>query len=310
MSIKIFLLIFFLFLIFTPSINQASYCGQSAIPFSLEIKENSQPILGCARPSCFGLSSNKQKLDSDSAQFFKIWGQPDGFIKSVSSINEAKKTSFNEISKCDKSFTRNHCSKGTWVGEIAPSAIITPNYPIKLICCSNNKLNNSVLSGNAQIRAGQMILGGEVFNRNGQQIGFEYISNIWRIFDKKGVLYIAEIRKFDCFSQINNQKLLSNNKIKTKEDIKEKIKELKRINDEKEREILKEFSEYEIDLKDISNNNHSTTQTQQSQHIHIGHRKISPLTKLKSKLDKVEATRRRKQQKWNDNQNVKLKFLK
>nr|CAD2197855.1 unnamed protein product [Meloidogyne enterolobii] len=186
MSIKILLFLsFFLFLIFTPSINQASYCGQSAIPFSLEIKENSQPILGCARPSCFGLSSNKQKLDSNPAQFFKIWGQPDGFIKSVSSINE----------KCDKSFTRNHCSKGTWVGGIAPSAIITPNYPIKLICCSNNKLNNSVLSGNAQIRAGQMILGGEVFNRNGQQIGFEYISNIWRIFDKKGVLYIAEIRK-------------------------------------------------------------------------------------------------------------------
>nr|CAD2203183.1 unnamed protein product [Meloidogyne enterolobii] len=309
MFIKKLFLSFFLFLIFTPSINQASYCGQSAIPFSLEIKENSQPILGCARPSCFGLSSNKQKLDSNPAQFFKIWGHPDGFIKSVSSINEVKKTSFNEISKCDKSFTRNHCSKGTWVGGIAPSAIITPNYPIKLICCSNNKLNNSVLSGNPQIRAGQMILGGEVFNRNGQQIGFEYISNIWRIFDKKGVLYIAEIRKFDCFSQINNQKIiLSNNKIKTKnEDIREKIKELKRINDEKEREILKEFSEYEIDLKDIPNNNHSTTQTQQSQqHIHIGHRKRNPLTKIKSKLDKVETTRRRKQQKWNDNQNVKL----
>nr|CAD2176861.1 unnamed protein product [Meloidogyne enterolobii] len=83
----------------------------------------------------------------------------------------------------------------------------------------------------------------------------------------------------------------------------EKIKELKRINDEKEREILKEFSEYEIDLKDISSNNHSTIQ--QSQHIHIGHRKRNPLTKLKSKLDKVETTRRRKQQKWNDNQNVR-----
>ncbi|CAK5058491.1 unnamed protein product [Meloidogyne enterolobii] len=68
-----------------------------------------------------------------------------------------------------------------------------------------------------------------------------------------------------------------------------------------------EFSEYEIDLKDIPNNNHSTTQTQQSQqHIHIGHRKRNPLTKIKSKLDKVETTRRRKQQKWNDNQNVKL----
>ncbi|CAK5058495.1 unnamed protein product [Meloidogyne enterolobii] len=98
MFIKKLFLSFFLFLIFTPSINQASYCGQSAIPFSLEIKENSQPILGCARPSCFGLSSNKQKLDSNPAQFFKIWGHPDGFIKSVSSINEVKKTSFNEIS--------------------------------------------------------------------------------------------------------------------------------------------------------------------------------------------------------------------
>uniref|UniRef100_A0A1I8BIM7 Uncharacterized protein n=1 Tax=Meloidogyne hapla TaxID=6305 RepID=A0A1I8BIM7_MELHA len=181
--ILLFLLFIFILII---SINQASYCGQSAIPFSLEIKENSQPILGCARPSCFGWSSNGQKLVSDPAQFFKIWGQSDGFIKSVSSINEIQKTSFNEFSKCDKSFTRSRCVKDTWVGGIAPSAFITPNYPIKLICCSYNKLNKSVLAGNAQIRAGQMILGGEVFNKNGQQIGFEYIANIWRVFDKKG----------------------------------------------------------------------------------------------------------------------------
>ncbi|KAF7636471.1 hypothetical protein Mgra_00004059 [Meloidogyne graminicola] len=183
-KINLFLFLYY-FLIFIIKLNKSSYCGQSAIPFSLEIKENNQPILGCLRPSCFGWSLNKQeKLEYDPGQFYKIWGQLDGFIKLINNKNNDK--TFSEFSKCDKSFNRNHCIKNTWVGGIAPSALITPNYPIKLICCSYYKLNNSIYSGTAQIRSGQIILGGEILNENGQQIGFEYISNIWRIFDKKG----------------------------------------------------------------------------------------------------------------------------
>uniref|UniRef100_A0A914YDL2 Secreted protein n=1 Tax=Panagrolaimus superbus TaxID=310955 RepID=A0A914YDL2_9BILA len=62
----------------------ASYCGQSAIPFSFEALSNGQPILGCARPSCFGWNADG-KRSADSAQFYRIGKQSDGFLRTTDS---------------------------------------------------------------------------------------------------------------------------------------------------------------------------------------------------------------------------------
>jgi len=61
-------------------LSHASYCGQSAIPFRFEVLRNGQPNLGCARPTCFGWTSEGQR-SADSAQFYKISGQMDGFLR-------------------------------------------------------------------------------------------------------------------------------------------------------------------------------------------------------------------------------------
>lgn len=62
--------------------SAASYCGQSAIPFSLEIGPDGQPILGCARPTCFGWKANGKRA-ADTAQFYKINKKPDGFLRAT-----------------------------------------------------------------------------------------------------------------------------------------------------------------------------------------------------------------------------------
>ena len=70
-----------LFLSFA-GVTLGSYCGQSGIPFSLEAGPDGQPILGCARPSCFGWNAEGKRA-ADSAQFYRINGKPDGFLRTT-----------------------------------------------------------------------------------------------------------------------------------------------------------------------------------------------------------------------------------
>ena len=63
-------------------VTVASYCGQSSIPFSLEAGPDGQPILGCARPSCFGWNAEGKRA-ADSAQFYRINKRADGFLRAT-----------------------------------------------------------------------------------------------------------------------------------------------------------------------------------------------------------------------------------
>ncbi|KAI1730323.1 warthog protein 8 [Ditylenchus destructor] len=177
-----------------------SYCGQAAIPFSLEILPNGQPVLGCARPSCFGWDA-KGRRAADAAQFYKIDKAPDGFLRTSDVKGPLVKnaTGFKpQYSICDRSYISDQCSGTTWVGGIAPSAKIDNNSPMKLMCCSYNKLAEAVSQGQEELRAGQAIKGGEMQNGQGRQHAFEYISNVQRLFDRHGFVYVVTMKKFPC----------------------------------------------------------------------------------------------------------------
>ena len=47
----------------------ASFCGDSAIPFSFEALPDGQPVLGCSRPACFGWGAAGQPF-SDKFSFY------------------------------------------------------------------------------------------------------------------------------------------------------------------------------------------------------------------------------------------------
>lgn len=42
--------------------------------------ENGQPVLGCARPTCFGWTADAKPVSSN-AQFYRVNGVPDGFVR-------------------------------------------------------------------------------------------------------------------------------------------------------------------------------------------------------------------------------------
>ncbi|VDL69288.1 unnamed protein product [Nippostrongylus brasiliensis] len=58
----------------------ASYCGQAAIPFTFQILHSGLPVLGCARPKCFGWDANGTRAD-ETAQFYRINGKEDGYLR-------------------------------------------------------------------------------------------------------------------------------------------------------------------------------------------------------------------------------------
>ncbi|VDK79834.1 unnamed protein product [Cylicostephanus goldi] len=58
----------------------ASYCGQAAIPFTFQVLHSGQPVLGCARPKCFGWNANGTRAGG-AAQFYRIDGKEDGYLR-------------------------------------------------------------------------------------------------------------------------------------------------------------------------------------------------------------------------------------
>ncbi|EYB96349.1 hypothetical protein Y032_0151g2819 [Ancylostoma ceylanicum] len=61
-------------------LTYASFCGSSAIPFSFEALPDGQPVLGCARPVCFGWNETGQPATEDGG-FYRINKHPDGFMR-------------------------------------------------------------------------------------------------------------------------------------------------------------------------------------------------------------------------------------
>ncbi|CAD5234716.1 unnamed protein product [Bursaphelenchus xylophilus] len=195
-----------LFALFLFGVASASYCGQAGVPFSIEIAPNGQPILGCARPICFGWKADGRR-SADAAQFYQIGSIMDGFIRSSDHSGPAAKNASifqPQFAVCDRNFMSERCvGQNEWVGGIFPQGKIDSTDPMKIMCCTYEKLRTSQDRGILRLRPGQAVQGGEIRNEEGRQQGFEYISSIERMFDDHGVVYTVRMRSFGCVPEPN-----------------------------------------------------------------------------------------------------------
>uniref|UniRef100_A0A915PX76 Uncharacterized protein n=1 Tax=Setaria digitata TaxID=48799 RepID=A0A915PX76_9BILA len=140
----------------------ASYCGEDAIPFSLQALSTGQPVLGCARPSCFGWGVKTDK----GARFYRINKKNDGFMRK------------SDLKKYDK--------------------IKITARESQLACCTFDNLKNSWDRGIADVSPGQIVVGGEVM-RGDRQYAFDYIANVKKHIKEDGSLsYSVSVRRFWC----------------------------------------------------------------------------------------------------------------
>uniref|UniRef100_A0A914DWL8 Uncharacterized protein n=1 Tax=Acrobeloides nanus TaxID=290746 RepID=A0A914DWL8_9BILA len=186
------------------SASYASYCGQAGVPFSLEALPNGQPVLGCARPTCFGWNANGSR-SADVAQFYTIGKKPDGFFRKTDFKGPIIKNATNfqpQFSYCDRGYLSPSCLKEQWVGGIGPLGMINASTNFQIMCCSYSKLSQATEDSQAEIRNGQSVVGGEVRDESGKQVSFEYIANVERNFDSKGIVYKVTLRRFPCPEEI------------------------------------------------------------------------------------------------------------
>uniref|UniRef100_A0A1I8BX00 Uncharacterized protein n=1 Tax=Meloidogyne hapla TaxID=6305 RepID=A0A1I8BX00_MELHA len=112
-----------------------SFCGETSIPFSLEILPNGHPILGCARPNCFGWDSFGKPQKLNDSNFYRVDKQPDGFFrKSFTStipkpLNDFENKWYKpQIANCQSGFGSSPCNKiNNWVGGIGPYSSLENN---------------------------------------------------------------------------------------------------------------------------------------------------------------------------------------
>ncbi|CAB3399648.1 unnamed protein product [Caenorhabditis bovis] len=180
----------------------ASYCGQSAIPYTFQVIKSGRPVLGCARPKCFGWTANGTRA-GDSAQFYRVAGKEDGYLRRADQFIRAPSKNPNfvpQIAICADNYKSSSCEEGEWVGGIAPqSDPFSSNLEMR--CCSYQVLINSQDRGKATVRRGQLVVGGEV-RENGKLVAFDYIANLKKEVTNTGnVTYYATIKRMPCFDE-------------------------------------------------------------------------------------------------------------
>ncbi|VDM23714.1 unnamed protein product [Toxocara canis] len=160
-----------------------------------------QPVLGCARPSCFGWTAEGERA-ADTAWFYRINKKQDGFLRK-SDIGRLQKirsggTYVPQTSDCDEAYRSSSCDgDDQWVGGIGPSTNASKE-PLSLRCCKYDKLIEAQERSVVDVSLGQTVMGGEV-TKNGRQYAFDYIANIKKFFGSSDrVSYVVIIRRFPC----------------------------------------------------------------------------------------------------------------
>ncbi|KIH56286.1 hypothetical protein ANCDUO_13533 [Ancylostoma duodenale] len=156
----------------------ASYCGQAAIPFTFQVLHSGLPVLGCARPKCFGWNANGTRA-GETAQFYRIDGKEDGYLRRSDQLLRSPFRNPNmtpRVAKCEEKFTSQGCAPGQWLGGIAPKGLIQGAPGLQ----------------------GQLVVGGEVLD-GGELDGFDYIADIKAETSKEGnTVYAVSIRRMEC----------------------------------------------------------------------------------------------------------------
>ncbi|KAK6060708.1 hypothetical protein COOONC_01632 [Cooperia oncophora] len=175
--------------------SRASYCGQAAIPFTfqlcneialtskhliyfVQVLHSGLPVLGCARPNCFGWNANGTRAD-ETAQFYRINGKEDGYLRRSDQINRSpfrNQDMVARVAKCEETYSKQGCVAGQWIGGIAPKSL-TRSSDLQVRCCWYAPLLESEDRGVAMVSNGQLVVGGEVMD--GEVLdGFDYIADI------------------------------------------------------------------------------------------------------------------------------------
>ncbi|VDN03148.1 unnamed protein product [Thelazia callipaeda] len=193
------LLLQVLLLVLQVQLTISSYCGEDGIPFSLQALSSGQPVLGCARPNCFGWGHRTDK----GARFYRINKRNDGFMRKadLKKYEKVKVTAHQSqlavcfilsddivflVKVCEKAYTSPSCNEYTqWVGGISP-LINATTQRLLLQCCTFDKLKDSWERGVADVAPGQIVVGGEVMNGE-RQYAFDYIANIKKIVNNNKI---------------------------------------------------------------------------------------------------------------------------
>uniref|UniRef100_A0A914EDY7 Uncharacterized protein n=1 Tax=Acrobeloides nanus TaxID=290746 RepID=A0A914EDY7_9BILA len=194
---------YFLFLI-SWKLSEASFCGNAAIPYSFEATKTGQPVLGCARPACFGWTAEGKALSSTPA-FYRVNKKPDGFLRKdhkeefhrVVDMDVAENFS-PQNARCPTTFEHEQCPRDDqWVGGIAPVTNVS-GLPLALQCCTYEKLGLAEDRGVAVVNQGQIVVGGEVM-KDGRQYAFDYIADIVKHVKSDGMIsYDVSLRRMPC----------------------------------------------------------------------------------------------------------------
>uniref|UniRef100_A0A914DMP8 Uncharacterized protein n=1 Tax=Acrobeloides nanus TaxID=290746 RepID=A0A914DMP8_9BILA len=188
----------------------ASNCGQSTIPFSFEALPDGQPVLGCARPTCFGWNPDGT-IASKPATFYRINKKPDGYFRQSANIkpraiNVEEAPNFHpQTAECAATFESDHCpNENQWIGGIGPQINVS-RQPFSVQCCSYKSLELSEDRGVATVNPGQIVIGGEILKEGGdRQYAFDYISDIIKHNREDGtVSYEVSIRRLPCLPYPN-----------------------------------------------------------------------------------------------------------
>ncbi|KAH7719054.1 CRE-WRT-4.1 protein [Aphelenchoides avenae] len=182
----------------------ASFCGPASVPFSFEALPSGQPVLGCARPTCFGWSTEGSPAGPP-ATFYRVNKKPDGYFRKTTDAHKPKAVSTKEVenfhpqtAQCAATFESEQCpSESQWVGGIGPLVNIS-GLPLAVQCCEYEPLRLSQDRGVAVVNPGQIVIGGEVINGE-RQYAFDYISDIVKHTKADGsVSYDVSVRRLPC----------------------------------------------------------------------------------------------------------------
>ncbi|KAK6759391.1 hypothetical protein RB195_021152 [Necator americanus] len=181
-------------------ISLASYCGQAAIPFTFQVLHSGLPVLGCARPKCFGWNANGTRA-GETAQFYRIDGKEDGYLRRSDQLIRSPFRNPNmtpRVAKCEEKFSEQGCAPGQWLGGIAPRGLIQGATGMQVRCCWYAPLLDSEDRGIAMVTNGQLVIGGEVMD--GRDLnGFDYIADVKAETTKQGnVVYAVSVRRMEC----------------------------------------------------------------------------------------------------------------
>lgn len=85
-----------------------------------QVRHDGQPVLGCARPKCFGWAENGEPL-SRLDNFYTVNGNQDGFMRNDSMLAPFQFSATGHKAECQQTYQSTSCSQADqWVGGIAP----------------------------------------------------------------------------------------------------------------------------------------------------------------------------------------------